>query len=49
LLIVCSILYLLLVGSGILIGYIYLANKSINRGYYIDNYLNLGETPVTLT
>lgn len=47
-LIVCSALYLLVVGSGILIGYIYLANRSIVRGYHIDPYLSIGETPITL-
>lgn len=47
-LVVCSVLYLLVVGAGILIGYIYLANGSIVRGHHIDPYLSLGEKPITL-
>lgn len=41
-------LYLLVVGAGVLIGYIYLANGSIARGHHIDPYLSLGEKPITL-
>lgn len=47
-LIICSLLYLLIVGAGILIGYIYLANDSISHGYYINTYLDLGERPIHL-
>lgn len=49
LLLFCSIIYLILVGSGILIGYIYIASSSVNRGYYIQTYLSLGQTPVTIS
>lgn len=48
-LIFCSITYLILVGCGILIGYIYTASSSFKRGYYIQNYLSLGQTPVAIS
>lgn len=46
-LILCLV-YIVVIGVGILVGYIFLENTTINRGYYIDNYLNAGEQPIKL-
>jgi len=45
---ISSILYLLVVGTGILIGYINLTNSALSSVYYIDNYVTLLNSPVTL-
>lgn len=46
--IICSILYLLVIGVGVLIGYINLSNTAMSSVYYIDNYLTTTSMPISL-